>query len=117
PERRLASALPPQITAAAPRTGSNAESPGYGVLPENNTAASAMQPSPTQLSGIARRRARRDTSGSARATTAPTANSHARVAMEKYAHDGELAVCRIETIREMAARMARRTVTAPIADH
>ena len=33
PKRRLAGALPPQITAAAPRTGSSAESPGYDVVP------------------------------------------------------------------------------------
>ena len=110
----LHSALPPQITAAAPSTGSNAESPGYEVVSENNAAASAIQLSPTQLSGIASRRSRRATSGSANATTAPTASSHARVTIEKYAHEGEVAVCRIEAIREMAARMARTRITAPI---
>jgi hypothetical protein len=84
------------------------------VVSENNAAARAIQLSPAQLSGIAKRRSIRAASGSASATMAPTASSHARVTIEKYAHEGEVAVCRIEAIREMAARMARTTVTAPI---
>src|SRR5438046_2401178 len=105
---------PDAMTAAVPRTGSKAAVPGYGVEALMNRQDSPMAPSPTQpaMSEVA---GRRGTAVAVRASTPPTASSHARLGSEKNAHAGAVPVHSRATRNEDTATSVKAVTDTALA--
>ncbi len=76
------------MTSAVPAVGSSAAPPGQGVALENTKADATTAAIPTSASARTVPRPSRVNDGASTAVTAPSASSHTRVVVKKYAGPG-----------------------------
>src|SRR3954452_24484927 len=103
PTTRFRGATPAAMTSAAPTVGSNAAAPGNAVLLEYATAAAAIAASPAQPTTCATHRGIDRSRAATIASAAPSASSHIRPRVEKYAPAGDTRTSWTDEASESAA--------------